>query len=202
MTSRAIIIFIKNPILGKVKTRLAATIGDEQALDVYKQLLSKTHQITSPLNGNKYLYYSDFIEEDDGWGNDLFIKKQQRGNDLGEKMHHAFKEVFQQNKQVIIIGSDCFDLTTNHIEEAFLQLEKNEVVIGPANDGGYYLLGLNKPNNALFSEIEWSTENVLSATIKKIEDQKLAYHLLSELTDVDNIDDLKATMLLSEGITF
>ena len=190
-----LIIFIKNPVLGKVKTRLAATIGDEKALLVYQQLLTRTEQITKNLVGKKYLFYSDFIDSNDFWDDRTFIKDIQVKGGLGEKIVHAVKKVFQENNRVIIIGSDCYDLTQETIEEAFSKLEDSDVVIGPANDGGYYLLGMNTFYPTLFTDINWSTDEVLSSTIEKINQQGLNYFLLPELIDVDTIEDLKTTEL-------
>jgi len=195
MSKNALIVFVKNPIIGKAKTRLAAAIGDEKALEVYHQLLSRTKDITQNLDGNKYLFYSDFIDENDKWNSLDFIKKLQSKNDLGAKMFNAFESVFKENEKVMIIGSDCYDLTTETLEKAFLALNESDTVIGPANDGGYYLLGMNNLYKELFFEIEWSTDKVLKTTIEKINKLNLSYHLLPELIDVDTITDLKSTNL-------
>ena len=139
----ALIVFTRNPELGKCKTRLAATIGDQSALDVYRFLLDHTVKITTPVTADVYVYYSEKIKDVDIWDTSIFRKKQQQGHDLGDKMQHAFTEVFNMGYQrAIIIGSDMYDLTTQELEDAFLKLEDNNFVIGPAQDGGYYLLGM------------------------------------------------------------
>lgn len=195
MNKNALLIFIKNPILGKPKTRLAADIGPQKALEIYNKLLTHTRDITQNLNCNKYLFYSDFIDNEDSWNNDAFIKKIQSKDDLGAKMFDAFQKVFQENERVIIIGSDCYHLSSKIIQEAFDQLQKTDTVIGPANDGGYYLLGMNQLIKDLFFGIEWSTDQVLKTTMKKIKQQNLSYHILPELIDIDTLEDLKMTDL-------
>lgn len=192
----ALIIFVKNPVLGKVKTRLAESIGDEKALKVYLQLLEKTNLETRPLSCSKYLFYSDHIENEDIWDSTVYSKVLQQGTDLGERIKHAFEFVFQTHDAVIIIGSDCYELTTGHIDTAFNVLKEKQVVIGPANDGGYYLLGLRNNNEALFLDIEWSSSKVLDSTLRKVKAQGMSYELLPTLVDVDTLEDLNSSMLL------
>ncbi|MBC7493445.1 MAG: TIGR04282 family arsenosugar biosynthesis glycosyltransferase, partial [Flavobacterium sp.] len=163
---KALIILTKNPELGKVKTRLAKTIGDEKALEVYKKLVLHTYHITANLNVDKFVFYSDNIEADDIWDANLFIKALQQGSNLGDRMNAAFEHVFNLNyKSVCIIGSDCYELNADIIDTAFSQLEETNCVIGPTFDGGYYLLGLNNLQPELFKNIEWSTETVFDATV-------------------------------------
>ena len=143
MKTNALIIFVRNPKLGKVKTRLAKTIGNEKALEVYNDLLFHTMTETQNLDCDKYVFYDENIETKDLWSEKIYEKQMQFGKDLGAKMQNAFQTLFDLGYQnCIIIGSDLFDLETNHIYEAFNKLKRNEAVIGPAEDGGYYLLGL------------------------------------------------------------
>ncbi len=187
----AIIIFVRHPELGKVKTRLAATIGNEKALAVYEFLLLHTFGLIKDLNTPVYVFYADNIIREDIWVSENVIKRLQQGNDLGDRMANAFTEVFKTGcSKVIIIGSDCYDLTTDLINEAFLRLEKNDIVIGPAKDGGYYLLGMNAPFKNLFQNIEWSTSTVLKKTIEKIEQNKYSVLNLPMLTDIDTEQDI------------
>jgi uncharacterized protein len=190
-TKNALIIFIKNPVKGKVKTRLAETVGDEKALEIYQALLQKTLEIVTNVNCEKYLYYSDKVEKNDIWENDKFIKKLQKGEDLGERMLNAFAEVFKnkQIKNIAIIGSDCPSLSTSLIEKAFEELRYNAYVIGPAYDGGYYLLGMRALREEIFEKIIWSTDRVLSDTLKKINKMVKSYYLLPPLPDVDTWED-------------
>ena len=189
--NNALIIFIKNPIVGKVKTRLAATVGDVKAYKVYKELLNHTQKITLLISADKFLFYADFLNSQDEWSNEKFIKHLQKGNDLGERMQNAFGHTFlNKYKKVIIIGSDCIDLNESVIEDAYRLLEDNDIVIGPAKDGGYYLLGMKRPNSCLFKNISWSTSQVLIQTLSICESQHLSYSLLPTLTDIDVEDDL------------
>ena len=185
-----LIIFIKNPILGTVKTRLAKAIGDEMALKVYNGLLEKSQKESKAVSAERHLFYSKEIK-DDSWSASNFKKNLQVEGDLGFKMRTAFETVISPYSKTIIIGSDCYDLTSEIIDEAFTELDSNDLVIGPANDGGYYLLGMKKLVPELFEEIEWSTEVVLNQTLKKAKELGLKVKCLQELIDIDNIDDLK-----------
>ena len=190
MKSNAIIIFVRNPILGKVKTRLAKTIGDIEALKVYNSLLEHTMQQTENLTCDKFLFYDTIVGQNDIFDNNKYIKKIQTGNDLGEKMENAFQELFQIGyKNIIIIGSDLFDLNTNHIENAFLKMENHEVVIGPAEDGGYYLLGLKKIIPLIFKNKNWGTETVLKQTLENLTTFNVSF--LETLNDIDTFEDLE-----------
>ena len=189
--SKALIIFIKNPVLGKVKTRLAATIGDVKAFEVYKYLLNHTQKIALLIDADKFLFYADFLNREDEWPHDRFIKHQQKGNDLGERMYNAFENTFlNKYKKVIIIGSDCIDLSASVIEDAYMLLDDRDVVIGPAKDGGYYLLGMKNPHQCLFRNISWSTSEVLKQTVSICRSQQFNYSLLPTLTDIDDENDL------------
>ncbi len=186
-----LIIFIKNPILGKVKTRIAATTGNEAALKIYKKLLQHTHDVAVQINCERYVYYSDHIDENDGWENDLFEKRVQVQGDLGERMRAAFADKFEGKKSpVVIIGSDCIDLQPKHILNAFASLKYNDSVIGPAMDGGYYLLGMNKMHESVFKIKEWGTDTVLKQTFAALKKENLEVVLLQELNDIDEEKDV------------
>ncbi len=188
----ALLIFIKNPIKGQAKTRLAATVGDEEALRIYKELLRHTRQIAQKTTTQRYLFYSHFIDNNDEWSNDSFNKKLQIDGDLGQKMAAGFQEAFNnQLEKVIIIGSDCASLTTDIVENAFKALEKTDFVIGPAEDGGYYLLGMRIFSPSLFENIEWSTPQVFTQTINRIKVLDNTYSLLPTLSDIDYEEDWK-----------
>ncbi len=188
----ALIIFVRHPELGKVKTRLGKVIGAEKALKVYRLLLEHTHQITLPLNCRKFVYYADQVVEHDLWSNPGYTKRQQFGNDLGERMSKAFKELFDQDfKKVLIVGSDCYALQTEVLEEAINFLDVKEVVLGPTFDGGYYLLGMNHFIPELFINKAWSTDQVAKQTLKDAELLKLSFAILEQLHDVDEAADLE-----------
>ncbi len=196
MPTTALIIFVRHPELGKVKTRLAKVIGDEKALTIYKQLLNHTHQITSPLNCRKFVYYAEDVIEHDLWSSPGFTKRKQFGNDLGERMSNAFKELFDQGFQkVLIIGSDCYQLQTEVLQEAINFLGIKEVVIGPTFDGGYYLLGTNRFVPALFADKTWSTDQVSRQTLEDTARLNLSHQLLKQLHDVDEAADLEVNRI-------
>ena len=183
-----LIIFTRNPELGKVKTRLAKSIGNQKALDIYKLLLQKTKEVTQNATCDKVVYYSEKITENGIW-NSNFSKELQIGNDLGDKMKNAFENAFKNGyKKAIVIGSDLYDLEPHHIAEAFEKLNSNDAVIGPAQDGGYYLLGLKKNHESIFQNKEWGTSSVRKDTLKDLE--KDSVHLLEELNDVDVVEDI------------
>lgn len=189
-----LIIFVRNPVLSKVKTRLAATIGEEKALQVYKHLLQHTHTSTKDISVTKFVYYADYINEDDIWNG--FEKKLQQGNNLGQRMQIAFQELFEADfTKVCIIGSDCYELNSNIIERAFEKLNTADIVIGPVTDGGYYLLGLNKLIPELFINKSWSTETVFADTIKDATSLQISFHQLAVLNDIDTEKDLRNSTL-------
>lgn len=189
--TNTLLIFIKNPILGKVKTRLAATLGNQQALSIYHQLLLHTRKTSLQINAARYLYYSDFMDTDDEWDSNEFTKKIQHGHDLGARMSNAFADAFINYSKVVIIGSDCPLLESKHIELAFDKLETYPIVIGPALDGGYYLLGMQSFFPTLFQDMTWSNDAVLTHTLERIKRLEQPYFLLPELPDVDTEADWK-----------
>ena len=227
-SENALIIFIKNPQLGKVKTRLAKTVGNEKALEIYLELSKITRENCQILSQRipsergqsdiqPYVFYSDFINTNDDWSNDIFKKAVQSGDDLGDRMSNAFAIILQNHAKACIIGSDCPTLSSAILEAAFEALNNYDFVVGPSTDGGYYLLGMNTlqysysnksqivppqyfPENSteirnpkseigLFENMVWSTENVLPETLKRIKAQHKTVALLPELTDVDEEKD-------------
>lgn len=189
---QALIIFARNPVPGKVKTRLAATMGHDKALSIYQLLLEHTVQITQQLPCDRYVFYADSILKNDIWSDDLYLKKNQEGKDLGQRMLHAFDTLFQQGYQkIIIIGTDCFELSFSILLDAFTALDEKEVVIGPSEDGGYYLLGMRQFFPFLFEEKAWSTDSVYSSTVQQLAIQNIRYEILPILNDIDTEDDWK-----------
>lgn len=184
----AIIIFIKNPVAGKAKTRLAKDVGNDTALAIYKSLLNYTRVTSLLVNATRYLFYGGEILEDE-WDDAQFVKKLQTGNDLGERMSNAFGEVLQKHKKVLIIGSDCPQLDLLTISDAYQALDHDDFVIGPSEDGGYYLLGMRELNADVFYNISWSTDTVCSQTIAQIKDSQKTYSLLPIMSDVDYKED-------------
>jgi len=189
-----LIIFIRNPELGKVKTRLAKSIGDNKALEVYRLLLLKTRSVVLNVSARRFLFYSDQVNLSDDWDSVYFEKQLQLNGDLGAKMKAAFNTAFEQeSSKVIIIGSDCYDLSEEIINRAFESLEEFDAVIGPANDGGYYLLGMNTFLPEVFDGIEWSTSSVFAKTVGRFKSLNRTVSVLPELVDIDEFSDLEAS---------
>lgn len=185
-----LLIFTRNPELGKVKKRLAAGIGDQAALNIYEHLLRHTVNITRNLPVEKWVFYSEEIPEDDIWNNEIFSKKLQQGQDLGERMENAFRSGFEEGfSKIIIIGSDLYDLSEEDLKIAFLTLQHSEAVIGPATDGGYYLLGMKFLTSQVFKNKVWGSSIVLDATLHDLKNYKLTQ--LEARNDIDRLEDLK-----------
>lgn len=184
----ALIIFVRKPELGKVKTRLAASVGDQRALEIYRHLLMHTKEVALGYACDKYVFATGDVMQDD-W-KEFFIEQQSIG-DLGNKMSHAFEFLFQKKyHKVVIIGSDCLELNVDHIKQAFTQLGEKDVVIGPANDGGYYLLGMKKNHPEIFINKKWGDDSVFSDTVATINHLGLSIYTLENLNDVDEEKDL------------
>ncbi|MEJ7685467.1 MAG: TIGR04282 family arsenosugar biosynthesis glycosyltransferase [Segetibacter sp.] len=164
-----LIIFVRNLEKGKVKKRLAKSIGEDQSLEVYKYLLQYTKDVTVSCKYNLFVFYSHYVHIADVFDDHIFSKHIQDGDDLGERMMNAFKKVFDLGcKNVCLIGSDCYELQTEILQEAFEKLHKSQIVIGPSADGGYYLLGMNRLHPDLFADKDWGTSTILEDTIETI----------------------------------
>ena len=190
MNNNLIIVFVRTPELGKVKTRLAKTIGDRAALKIYKILLKHTASVLQKVGGDKVVYYSEEIQENDVWEARYFQKKRQKGTDLGERMQNAFETAFEDDyEKVLIIGSDLFDLKPTHITTAFKALETDDFAVGPSLDGGYYLLGMKQLHPILFKNKKWGAATVLESTLNDLQQEKVK--LLEALNDIDTFEDLQ-----------
>lgn len=184
-----------------MKTRLAKSIGSHKALLVYLELLKHIRGIIRDPPCDKYVFYDDEINVCDPWENDKYFKRQQRGNDLGEKMYYAFLDLFHSGyKNLVLIGSDCYQLTRELLERAILILESSAVVIGPAVDGGYYLIGLRSALPEIFIDREWGTGTVLAETVRELHILDCPYFLLPELADVDEEADLNDELRIRAGL--
>ena len=188
--SKHLLIFCKNPVLGQCKTRLAASIGAEKALAVYEFLLIHTAKITAKVQAKRVVHYSNYIQTQDAFSDTIFNKAVQSGSDLGQRMAHALEEAFDQGAtKAILIGSDLYDLSAALLESAFEVLNDHDAVIGPASDGGYYLIGMNRPISEIFNNKNWGTPSVLSDTLTNLTPHKTA--ILVEKNDIDTLPDLE-----------
>ena len=191
MKKTAIIIFIKNPDLGRVKKRLALSLGDEAALEVYQQMLAHTQHITRALSIDKFLYYDREAVSNDNWPDDIYQKRLQEGVTMSARVSNAFNEVFDMGyEHVALIGSDCLDLDERIIRLAFRQLEHFDSVLGPTRDGGAYMLGLNEFRAEIFNVPGWGTSNLAAELLKAIHQAKKTCFLLSELPSITTVEDL------------
>lgn len=190
MNKNLLIIFTRNPEFGKVKTRLAATIGSDSALNIYKFLLEHTVAITKNLEIAKQVHYSVKIRENDIWDASIYKKKQQFGKDLGNRMKYAFQQGYKEGfERIVIIGSDMYDLSQQDIEASFTSLQTHDFVVGPAKDGGYYLLGMTNLKPELFENKNWGTSTVLKRSLKDLKDYNVK--LLEIRNDIDYYEDIE-----------
>ena len=190
MQNNQLIIFSKTPVKGKVKTRLAKQLGLEKALEIHNRLFKHTFSVAKNA-GIPFTIYLNEIPEDPV----SFDFKIQQGDDLGDKMCNALKVELLKNENVCIIGSDCLELTPEDINLAFEKLAEYDVVIGPANDGGYYLIGMKTAFTDLFTEIIWGASTVLEHTIDKCGKHTLTYFLLQQHNDIDRPEDVPTQWL-------
>jgi rSAM/selenodomain-associated transferase 1 len=194
MSLPALIVFVKNPQAGRVKTRIAAEAGAEKALEIYLELLDITRRQALTFDSEWYIFYSDHIDNHDAWP-DQYSRHLQHGSDLGERMFNAFLTIFSllpsiEKCKVILMGSDCPDINATILQQASAQLDEADCVIGPAVDGGYYLIGFSvMPDKRIFSGISWSTSSVYSDTIKKLAEAGYSLGVLPVLSDVDTLAD-------------
>lgn len=194
MNNRLLIIFAKNPRLGAVKTRLQETLGAENALRIYRELLDHTRHITLDIPMDKVIFYTEKPCKEELWDCSYLVQVQ-KGKDLGIRMENAFKWGFSQGyRDICIIGSDCFELNSTVLITAFEHLKSHEVVIGPSLDGGYYLLGMKELHSPLFRNKSWSSAQVMKETIKDLRQRKISFRKLKVLRDVDRAQDLPETL--------
>lgn len=188
----AIILFFKNPRKGHVKGRLGEQIGQDKALGIYTQLLLRTLKITRSLKKTHDVYY--YCDEEENVF-DLDNFNVQVGNSLKEHLKNAANNHLKDHDKVLLIPSDCFDLSADDLETAFNKLDNSEVVLGPATDGGLYLIGLKKEMNYLFEGKAINSPDIFHFMTDILTEKKIAYTLLETRIDVDTQDDLRHTDL-------
>ena len=191
MNKELVIVFVKNITLGKVKTRLAKTIGNQAAFEVYKALVKVTENATKALETPLRVYFSDAVV-DTKWKE--AYKAVQRGHYLGERMKNAFLQGFEDGyDRIVLIGSDLPDISTTHIQNGLEALKQTEVVFGPAEDGGYYLVGMSKMYESIFDNKPWSQSNLLEETLQELQTNQVSVSTLELLNDIDTFEDLEAS---------
>ncbi len=192
--NNALIIFAKAPRLGQVKTRLQPDLTPEESISLYKAMvedLMKQLEHTGFCDLKIFFYPSDAKTEMQNWLGEHYKYFSQKGEDLGDKMYSAMVEIFKQNyKKVVLIGSDIPTIDTTTIVRAFSSLDDYDIVLGPSQDGGYYLIGSKKPQSELFKDIIWSTSFVLQKTIEKARKAELEVVQLEIKSDIDTYDEV------------
>lgn len=195
--------FVKYPEPGKVKTRLARAIGHKAAAALYRKLAEKNFRVLQSLGNPQFEICVMFDPPEAEPQIKAWLKGKncsyfaQRGGDLGERLANAFQSAFEVGAgKAMAIGSDTLDFKTQYVEKASELLESKEIVIGPAKDGGYYLVGLSLPEFFVFKDIPWSTSEVLATTLKRVQERRLIWKLLPELEDLDELEDLNPSLQL------
>ncbi|MEN8786343.1 MAG: TIGR04282 family arsenosugar biosynthesis glycosyltransferase [Flavobacteriales bacterium] len=195
MSKKLLIIFTKIPKLGNGKSRLAHTIGEENAFTIFKELIKHTAKITKDIDCDKWVCYADNTEENSFFDHSIYKKLIQSGTDLGERMRNVFVSATDQGyEQIILIGSDCYELSQSEIEKGFRILNNSDFVFGPAKDGGYYLIGTRTTFTKVFDNKTWSTSTVLYEALRDVEGADLSHGELATLSDVDyesNLGELR-----------
>jgi len=194
MADTVLQIFSNAPIDGFVKTRLIPELGVKAATDVYITLLSSVVELAASSNYSVQLWCAPDLQHDffqQVAKKYKFALRKQRGANLGDKMKYALEQGLHEANRVVLIGADCPVFTLNYLMEAFQLLTDSKVVLGPAEDGGFVLIGCTKVRDNMFSQVDWGEATVLSQTLKALTGAKLTYSLLPMLWDVDTLSDLK-----------
>ena len=202
-----IVVFAREPLLGKVKSRLAIEIGAEEALVVYQAMLARVGQL---LIQSQIAAWDLWVTSNLSHKNFVSICNKtniymQTGQDLGARMDAAIRQTLLKKsvESVILIGTDCPALTERYLDQALLALESGvDVVLGPAEDGGYVLVGMRRPIGAVFEDIPWGTERVMQRTLEALKAKELTYRLLDTLWDVDRPEDLARLQLLEPPLSW
>ena len=196
----AVVVFAKAPVPGRVKTRLAADVGPKEATRIYRTIGLETVEALRGGPWSTHVYITPSTPEALGavreWlGTDGIAFRTQAPGDLGDRMSAAARETLRRAASMVIVGTDIPGLDAEAIRRALRALETSDVVLGPATDGGYYLIALNEPRPELFEDIPWSTSEVLTETTRAAERAGLSVSLLDPMTDVDTLADLPVAYL-------
>lgn len=206
MPDTTLIIFIKAPIRGRVKSRLSTVLGEDAALELYRNFVLDILDTAerSGLPVRICIYPPEAIEAASSWLGPHRRFCPQRGQDLGERMEHAFRQAFSEGiTRAVLIGSDLPDLPSATLIDAIDALRANDAVIGPAKDGGYYLIGLKHDEFLpdIFRNIDWGTERVFRQTMNAFHRSKQRVHMLPVWQDVDTIEDIRDLAVRNSGST-
>ena len=197
----SVLVMVRYPVVGRAKTRLAAGIGAEKAAEFYRicarRILREIDSLPAAIG--RYIFFADSPDRHsmEDWAGPGFVLREQVGEDLGERLTNAFKEVFSLGtRKAVIIASDVPDFSADIIGRAMVALDSFDLVLGPCLDGGYYLLGMRSAHPELFRDIPWSSAEVKDRTLERAGKLGLASCLLPELIDVDDFEDFKKWLAL------
>ena len=193
LPDNVLIIFVKYPQPGFVKTRLAKEIGKKNASELYRLFVETLLARIKDKNFTRVIFYSPISKRNEikRWLGDNLALSPQKGRGLGERLSYAFRLTFKNGaKRVVVIGTDSPALNKKLILDAFKKLKETQCVLGPAFDGGYYLVGLASFHEEIFQHIYWSSDNVFKQTLKTIKKSRISFSLLDKQLDIDNKDDL------------
>ncbi|MBL0350310.1 MAG: TIGR04282 family arsenosugar biosynthesis glycosyltransferase [Elusimicrobia bacterium] len=196
---RALVVFLKAPVPGLVKTRLTPVLSPDEAAGFYRALARDTLDVVrdwaelSDGHFPRVAYQSHARFPDLRWTGFAGSFFEQEGTTLGDRLDHAFRRVFEEgHQQAVALGTDAPEISVDRLTEAFRSLDRHDAVLGPARDGGYYLLGLRRPCPALFAEMPWSSDRVLAETIRRLDAARLSHERLDVLDDIDDPSDVSA----------
>ena len=194
MPKEQLIIFVKAPRAGHVKTRIAATAGPQRACVIYRELVAMVLKNLKPIRDAELRFSpDDGADEIQGWRHDGWTIVPQGGSDLGSRLQRAFDSAFGRGaERVVIVGSDCPEVKAADVRTAWRELKSHDLVVGPAADGGYWLIGLRAPQPELFRGITWSSDQVLGETLQHAKSLGLRIQLLRILNDIDTEVDWNA----------
>lgn len=191
--NKHLIVFVKAPIPGQCKTRLIPLLGELKACEFYKSMLNNCLKNISSLSDMTITIHvypdleNPFLQNtSQHFGFQLLA---QQGKDLGERMFYAIQQALKNYSDVVLIGSDCPSMGKDYIDRAFNALNQHDIVFGPAEDGGYVLLGANKITATIFKNISWSTDQVLQQSLVQADKLNYKIKLLDTLRDIDTPED-------------
>jgi rSAM/selenodomain-associated transferase 1 len=186
-----VIVFTKYPEEGKVKTRLAKSVGDTAAVEIYKRLLHHTEKQLIDSKKKYVVYWGNYIPTNSIFFSTASAHYLQCEGDLGEKMKTAFEDQFSIGYSAVYgIGCDCYEFSSEHLKEASNVLKHYDVAYGPALDGGYYLMGMNNYYSFLFDDLPWSTEQLLEICKQRLNTNSVSFDVITPVSDVDYYEDL------------
>ena len=201
MSKEQLIIFLKAPRPGTVKTRIAQSAGADRSCAIYREMVGTVLEHLRPIRHAQLCFAPDDAgPEIVPWLREDWTARPQGGGDLGERLHRAFVSAFTAGaERVVIVGSDCPEVKAADIRNAWRESKSHDLVLGPAVDGGYWLIGLRAPQPDLFHDIAWSSEQVLGQTLQRAKSLGLRIQLLRILTDIDTEADWNAYVRERDG---